>query len=189
MTQLAKNHGGSCANAYFFCSFTDLSSQDPLNLFGSLLAQLCSVHSSLWTDIDSPYREEMDEDPGSLSKLSLSEVEGMLDTICKKLPKVHFFLDALNETDESASILSTLWRLTKSNKNLQIMVSSTEDPSRASEPVPLPLFTVSMSSSLLATDIETYVEFWLGHYEGLRNLPSHLKDDIKAKLLSRADGM
>ena len=190
MIELAKSNGGSSANAYFFCSVTDLSSQDPLNLFGSLLVQLCNVDPSLWTDTDSRYREEMDEDPDSSSRLSLSEVEAMLDTTCKKLPKVHIFLDALNETGESASILSTLGRLIRGNENLRIIVSSTEDLSRSiTGPVLLPLFTVLMASSLLATDIETYVEFWLSHHEELRNLPSYLKDDIKAKLLLRADGM
>lgn len=50
------------------------------------------------------------------ARLSLSETESILGTACKKLPKVHVFLDALTESNQSASIVAISWNLVKENE-------------------------------------------------------------------------
>ena len=114
----------------------------------------------------------------------------MLGTACKKLPNVHVFLDNLTESNQSASIVATLWNLVKENERLRIMVSSTEELYMPFEqPAPSPLLAVYLASSLVDEDIRAYVEYCLEHNEGLRNLLIPLKDSIKDKLLSRSDGI
>ena len=161
-----------------------------MNVFGSLLAQLCNINTSLWVDVDARYREELNKGLISPARLNLSETESMLGTACKKLPNVHVFLDALNKSNESTSIVATLWNLVKENEKLRIMVSSTEELYMSFEqPAPSPLLAVYLASSLVDEDIRAYVEYSLEHNEGLRNLPIPLRDSIKHKLLSRSNGM
>lgn len=177
--------------AYFFCSFTDLSSQDPVNVFGSFVAQICHQHPSLWSKIDYRYQGEMKKGLGIPKILSLDELEITLKDICKASPATRLFLDAPNESKQSSLIISVLLRLALEIETVRIMVSSTEEVKSlqclpSSRPL---LFTVTMDPEITENDIENYVIHCLHKYERLRNLPSVLKDKIKSKLIRKADGM
>ena len=185
---LLHDEGGS-HTAYFFCSFTDQCSQDPVNLFGSLLVQLCNKDVRLWPEVDARYRKEVDRGLARPIALGLAEIESMLDNALKMLPNVYFFLDALNESKNVALILSTIWNLTKGNPQLQLMLSSTEQlcitPAQLTQQS---IHPVSMISRLVDEDIRIYVDFCLEKHERLCRLPLPLKQDIRSKLLRRADG-
>ena len=114
----------------------------------------------------------------------------MLAEALRKFPKVSIIVDALNESKQSALIFSTLWDLRQGHEGLRILFSSTEElllpaMQRASQL----LNTVSMTSALVDDDIRLYVESCLACNDRLRRLPSVLKDNIRSKLLARADGM
>ena len=175
---------------YFFCSFTNAASQDPVNLLGSLLVQLCNIDPTLWIGVDARYSKESSKSNGSCEPPSLGEATSMLADALRKFPKVYMIVDALNESKQSALMFSTLWDLRQGHEGLRILFSSTEElllpaMQRASRL----LNTVSMTSALVDDDIRLYVESCLACNERLRRLPGALKDNIRSKLLSRADGM
>ena len=184
-----KDEGGYAA-AYFFCSFTNFASQDPVKLIGSLLVQLCNDNPTLWTDIDARYRTEIAKRNAFCKSRSLGEVKGMLHNALGKLHNVYILVDALNESSQSVLMLSTLWDLVEQQKGVRLMFSSTEGfflpPTKQSSPL---LKTVPMTSLLVNDDIKVYVEFCLANNDRLSRLPSTLKDKIRSKLLSGADGM
>ena len=175
---------------YFFCSFTNAASQDPVNLIGSLLVQLCNIDATLWTTIDARYSKESTKSNSNREPLSLEEVTSMLGDALRKFQNVYIIVDALNESKQSASMFSTLWDLIQGHEGLRILFSSTEEllvP--ALQRTSGLLNTVSMTSALVDDDIRLYVESCLACNDRLRRLPTSLKDDIRSKLLSRADGM
>lgn len=176
--------------AHFYCSFTDLSSQEPINLFGSLLVQLCNSKPSVWTKIDTRYRDEESKAPSNPARLGLADVETMLDGVCKGLPAILLFVDAVNESKQSSLILSTLWSLANGNANLQVIISSAEELIIPLTQTKLPsMRTVFLTPENVSDDIREYIEYWLDQNERLCKLPSRLKDDIRSKLLSRSDGV
>lgn len=177
--------------AYFFCSFTDLSSQDPVNVFGWFVAQICNQNPSLWSTIDARYDGEMKKGLGTPKRLTLDELETLLKDICMTSPATRLFLDAPNESKQSSLMIYKLLRLALEIETVQIMISSTEE---VKSPKILPsgrplLFTVTMDSKITENDIENYVIHSLHKHERLRNLPSMLKQKIKSKLIRKADGM
>lgn len=177
--------------AYFFCSFTDLSSQDPVNVFGSFVAQICNQYPNLWSKIDARYHGEMKKGLGAPKRLALDEFETTLQDICKASPAPCIFLDAPNESKQSPLIIAMLLRLALEIDTLRIIVSSTEEvnsPQLLLSDRHL-LFTVTMDSKVTGNDTENYVIHCLHKHERLRNLPSILKEKIKSKLIRQADGM
>ena len=175
---------------YYFCSFTNAASQEPVNLIGSLLIQLCNIDATLWTGVDARYRKESTKSNSNHEPPRLEELTSMLRDTLRKFSKVYIIVDALNESKQSALMLSTLWDLTQGYQGLRILFSSTEEllvpgVQRASRL----LNTVSMTSALVDNDIRLYVESCLACNDRLRRLPSALKENIRSKLLSRADGM
>ena len=190
-TELQSDEGANVVT-YFFCSFTNAASQDPVNLIGSLLIQLCNIDATLWTGIDARYNKTSakSNSNSSCEPLSLGEVRSMLLDALEKFPKVHIIVDALNESKHSALMFSTLCDLTQGHEGLRILFSSTEELLVPTvERVSRLLNTVSMTSALVDDDIRLYVESCLSCNDRLRRLPISLKENIRSKLLSRADGM
>ena len=184
------SEGGHRATTYFFCSFTDLSSQDPVSLFGSILVQLCSLEPALWPAVDDHFSKEEGRSPSNPVQLSLAEVEILLEQACKALPEVLIFIDAVNESKHPTLILSTFWKLTRRVPGMRIVISSTEElfPSDFESPMPSVL-TITVTPDKVDEDIKDYIDSWLSHDRRLRSLPSRLKRDIRSKLLSESDGM
>ena len=188
-TELQGDEGAN-AVTYFFCSFTNAASQDPVNLIGSLLVQLCNIDATLWTAVDTRYSKESKKSNSNREPLSLGEVTSMLGDALRKFQNVYIIVDALNESKQSASMFSTLWDLIQGHEGLRILFSSTEEllvP--ALQRTSGLLNAVSMTSALVDDDIRLYVESCLACNDRLRRLPISLKDDIRSKLLCRADGM
>lgn len=173
---------------YYFCSFTDLSSQDPVNLLGSLISQLCDKEHSLWGLVEAAYREA--HKGTDLDRLTLSQAQSIFSQACNALPGLTVFLDAINESEQATTILSTIWRLIDENQNLRVIISSTEELfASAFQDTAASLFTVDMKPEEVAVDIKGYVESWLGKHEKLRSLPRRLKNEIRSRLLLSSEGM
>jgi hypothetical protein len=176
--------------AFFHCSFTDQLSQDPKNIFGSLIAQLCNAQPSLWSKIDQWHTIRKSKGHGSLRSLETAVLQQVLREICWSFPKIFLFIDAPNESSESALIVSTMWDLVREHHGMRIMISSTEEvvmaPLASDEEL---LSTVVMSSAETQQDISDYVDAKLKQDDRLRHLSSRLKDDIKSSLVNKSDGV
>lgn len=166
-----------------------MSSQDPVNLFGSLVVQLCTLYPRFWAKIEDRYHEEVDKGVRHLHRLRLDDLEKILVSILTSLPKVLIFVDALNESKQSAVSLAFLRGLITEVDSLQIMLSSTEELALPSEYVGSMVSPVSMEPKDVKNDIADYVESWLESNERLKYLDADLKASIRSRLFRRSDGM
>ncbi|KAI9849685.1 MAG: hypothetical protein M1837_002811 [Sclerophora amabilis] len=178
------------ASAYFYCSFTDMASQDPANIFGSFIVQMCELRPENWSELDARYRDKNSRGNGVPKRLGLLELQAILKRLCRSFSQTYLFLDAPNESKEPSDIMSPLLGMVSESEGLRLMVSSTEELDFQTTKQGLsPPFLVHMSTEQINSDVSNYIEVWLREHERLRNLPAALKRDIKSVLIGKADGM
>jgi hypothetical protein len=168
--------------AYFYCSFTDLSSQKLQNILGSMITQICRLYPELWHIVDPKYREA--RKGMALKRLSVEELQAILKEVCSHCEITYLFLDAPNETDDASEILLGLWDIL-SNK-VKLLLFSTESL-HFSFPGPS-VVVMPMNVNMVGDDIETYIDTRLSQNRRLQGLSLSLKFDIKSELLHKADG-
>ncbi len=86
--------------AYFCCTFNDAASQEPLNILGSIIAQLARKQPSLLYDLESI--------EAKFANLTLGDLEGLLKSYLAYFNRVYIFIDAVNESGSSKDIISSL---------------------------------------------------------------------------------
>jgi hypothetical protein len=176
--------------ASFYCSFTDQLSQDPKNVLGSLIAQICKARPSLWFEIEDRHQTPSSTNQGSAKARDLHTLQEILRDICGSFQTIFLFVDAPNESSESTLLVSTLWDLVREHSGIRLMMSSTEEVVVSPWDLDDDLIsTVTMGSKETKQDIHDYVDTKLKQDLRLHHLPSKLKEDIKDSLLNKSDGM
>ena len=183
------------AVAYFFCSFSEQQSQDPGNVLGSLVVQLCGEDPSFWRSIDERYHCQENRGRGHDERLKVEELEEMLISVLAEIGPSFIFVDAVNESKDPNGILSTLSKLTKQSTSTHILLSSTEETAIHVADAAIP----SADSSLIgfvpiqkeanSRDIRTYIDAELSKRDNLRRLPDSLKEEIARTLQKKARGV
>ncbi|MCJ1403055.1 hypothetical protein MMC11_006278 [Xylographa trunciseda] len=172
---------------YFFCSFTDQQSQDPQNIFGSVLAQLYDAHPQLRKDIDERYYNEVEQSHQQEKKLAMNDIEDLIVYFSKQLSGIFLFLDAINETKQPSKICQSLINIVTRGARVRIMMSSTEELGAV---LNSPLISIiQMKSEDIDGDIKDYIKVSLQLSEDLSELPAAIKHDIQAVLERKACGM
>ena len=172
--------------AYFFCSFTDQQTQDPQNVLGSILVQLCDANPTFWKDVEERYRMRKPRSQHQPQRLEVYELESLILQCSEHFPTTFLFVDALNESRQSSRILQLLVQMIQKCNSIRIMISSTEELSAGLGPIPATI--VTMKQEILAGDIARYIDIHLQSNE-LRNLPAVLRESIRSTLQMRAQGM
>jgi hypothetical protein len=175
---------------HFYCSFQDPESQDPSNVFGSFLSQLCHLKTEHWPEIKSLYRKETDRNVSSLKRLGLRELEVVLERVLPSFSEIFVFLDAPNESPSCSLIISTLTRLAQTSQNMKIFIASTPEIEIAESIADFPgALTVSITPEMVSSDIRTVVDAQIEKLPKLRSLSSSLKGTIRETLVNEANGM
>lgn len=179
------------ALAYFYCSVNDPSSQDPANIVGCFVRQICESRPDLWQYVEPLYMHASRESASAPKKLQLRQLEHLLVMLCGLIKdKVFLFLDAPNESDSSGTILDVVCKiLADCRHTVRLMVACTEDcvlPSTVIQPEEGRI--VNMVPSQIQEDIRAYVRALLDTNERLSVLPKQLKNVIESELLNNADG-
>jgi len=172
--------------AYFYCAFGNTSSQDPVNIFGSLIAQLSFMMPSMLDSI----RPIFDEIRGQAHRHPI-ELPLLEESIIKHSSgerRVLILIDAINESAHMTKIISSLLRLAEQLKNLRILVTSTADAASLREICPTRAKIVDMNPDIVQYDIETFVDQRLEKDGTLSNVSGNLKSDIRRALLKDAVG-
>lgn len=176
--------------AYFFCSFTDQQSQDPENVLGAILAQMCDANPTLWTKVEEHYRSEKPQFQLQPQRLQIEKLESLIVECSEHFSKNFLFVDALNESKSSSRIVQVLSQMISKTTSIHIMISSTEELGAGLGLIPATI--VTMDEKELATDIGYYIDTQLQHHNDLHddlcNLPTTLKRNIRSTLQGRAQG-
>lgn len=177
--------------AYFYCSFTDTKKQNPLNLIGSLVAQIV---------------KNLPRIPNTLLKLhdqhrkegfSMDDMKKEFQSILKLSGQTFVVIDALDECpkgdiDKSRSkVLALLiellgWAL----PNLHILVTSRREPDIDKALTSLEnLSSISIQTHQVQPDIHKYIKSQLANDPEVKNYPSLIKEEIENTLAEQAHGM
>jgi hypothetical protein len=172
--------------AYFYCSFNDSASQDPLNVLGSFAAQLYEAKPELW----SYFNIQFQRTKKIPKRLDLYELEVSLARQFQSFLRIFLFLDAPNESVHASTMLSSLRKLIKNHQNVHLFVSSTPYNSLAQMICDFPrCVKVTTEPEIIRSDISNLVGANLRENPKLRALSTKLKDDIRMALIRDSDGM
>lgn len=176
--------------AYFFCSFTDQQSQDPENILGAILAQMCEANPTFWTKVEEHYHSEKPQSQHEPQMLQVDKLASLILECSKHYSKTFLFVDALSESKSSSRIVQVLLQMISRTTSIHIMISSTEELGAGLGPIPATI--VTMDEQELASDIGYYIDTQLQHHDDLqddlRNLPATVKGNIRSTLQERARG-
>ncbi|KAI9725346.1 MAG: hypothetical protein M1828_003196 [Chrysothrix sp. TS-e1954] len=175
--------------AFFYCSVGVRASGNPINVFGSLLEQLCDFYPQWWPSVEAMYSKATNSGRRSAQRAEISDLIDLTKRIAKtQKSSVYLILDAANESHDCNEMLRLLFSLLE-NESVRVLVSSTEDlylPAVLSENV-APV-VVDMTLSYVQEDIVAYVDACLHDQERLRLLPLRIREDIKQEIVNRSDG-
>ncbi|KAJ5826063.1 hypothetical protein N7474_003201 [Penicillium riverlandense] len=168
--------------AYFYCTFGDTASQDPVNILGSFVAQLSesvpSILDSIWPLYEENAKNQSHRHPVDLSTLE----DAIVKATFGKRPIV-LLIDAINESSHMEYIKRSLLKLSSQSSNIRILVTGTAEVISERH-----ASIVYMNASIIRNDIDTFVHYRLEHDDMLRNLSAKLKDEIWRTLVKGADG-
>ena len=177
------------AVAHFYCSYRNIKSCDPRNVFGSYIAQLCQVKQEFWSQVELLYHQTS-EDIETHGDLPTSQLESILRDIIRSCSCVYLFLNDPGESREGLTIIGILEKLVRDCPNLKLFVASVPDHDifEAIEKFPGKLY-LSLTPNLIEPDIRHYIQTKLESLPKLRLLDNDLKAFIQDRLISDANGM
>lgn len=174
------------ACAYFYCDFRKKASRDPINVVGSLVAQLC-VQTGWFTDeLQSAF--DTINPAGQRSKPTLDILCEAIELLADRHDVV-LLIDALDECDSRSHITKLISRLYASKSGPEILVTS-RDELDLRESLQLGGH-VRLEEHLqqMDADIRLYTEARLESDTKLSKLPAAAKDMIKQSMGEKSSGM
>ncbi|OOQ85019.1 hypothetical protein PEBR_31019 [Penicillium brasilianum] len=168
--------------AYFYCTISNTASQAPVNVLGSLVAQLARSNPAILGNIRSLY----DKIPKSQTHRLPVDISALEDAIIKHstgMSRFVILVDALNESSETDRIEDSLLKLARLSPNIRILVTTTSTRASSKE-----ANFLNIRAGTMKEDIETFIQYRLEHDNALRNLTPKLQAEISETLLKDADG-
>jgi hypothetical protein len=148
--------------AYFYCSYNDLSSQEPRSILCSLICQLCRSQPTTQDLIVRAYDEEKSRN-GAARPPEVPMLVDLMVRILQTVPaNVIILVDGTNECSKTLTvIIGALFQVLTNSTQVKLMLSSTENVAsfiqeRISENN-LTAETVWMDLSKISGDIDRYI--------------------------------
>jgi hypothetical protein len=174
--------------AYFYCDFRNPDTRDPLNLAGSLLAQICfkqkSCPASLETAFDSC---QMSGSPYG-RRTNLATITDMILEVASQ-HRVTIFVDGLDECEGREDILDLFRQLGTQGTLLNILVSSRDEADIREALSEFPRMRLETASACLDRDIDSYINHRLAHDRDFKWLKPYFQQIISQRLSTQAKGM
>ncbi len=169
--EFAAQHDGVCV-AYFYCSFSDTSSQECQFVLGSWLAQVSLQDTDVLRDFAMPSK---DVGPAVL-------IERITEALLRAQGTVLLILDALKESSEAKTLLQSVSSLTSGAADIRCLVSTTP----MSHSITIDHELIEISKDLVSQDIEAYIKAKHNRHAVLRAVP---EQEFLDALAPHADGM
>ena len=171
------------AVAYFYCSFDEVASQDPVNMVGSFLSQISTVCPNILEGLDVNFARK--------ERPAIKELEQHLtNQTARSSLKTLLFVDAVNECKKIEPMINTLLRFAHSGSDIRVLFTSTEEDPLLTELTRLkPPKAMSLRMSALSADIDLFIDAKLKEKKNLQGLPLEKIEEIKFVLSSKAGGM
>ena len=180
--QTMERNNPRIAVAYFYCSFDEVASQDPVNMVGSFLSQVSTICPKILEGLDVSFARKQ--------RPAIKELEQHLtNQTANSSLKTLLFVDAVNECKKIEPMINTLLRLAQSGSDIRILFTSTEEDPLVTELTGLkPPKATSLRMSALSADIDLFIDAKLKEKKNLQGLPLEKLEEIKLVLSSKAGG-
>lgn len=170
--------------AYFYCSFDDRESQQPLNILGSILHQLSEQHPEALEGIDQLRKSGEVLGENSILKLTSQYVSNF--------DKFYISVDAINESFSCIEVFEMLLQLVTENSNVRLFVTAISSCSHWLEDLqleePPEMIEVDMGTEDVDRDIDFYITTRISGERLLRRLSNETKLELREKVLGNAKG-
>ena len=181
--QTMGRYNSQTAVAYFYCSFDEVASQDPVNMIGSFLSQVSTICPNILEGLDVNFARK--------ERPAVKDLEQQLtNQTARSSLKTLLFVDAVNECKQVDPMIKTLLRLAQSRSDIRVLFTSTEEDPLMTDLTRLkPPQATSLRMSALSADIDLFIDAKLKEKKNLQRLPLEKIEEIKLVLSSRAGGM
>jgi hypothetical protein len=173
--------------AYFYCSFDDLASQDPLNILGSLVAQISPQVPKILEYLAPKFRAAVETNQPR--EFVLQDLETSFAQHTAAFSRMFLLVDAVNESERSTEIVELLFRVAEQCKNARVLITSTWDLGRKMLKTPQKILEIEMCTRDIREDICLYIDSTLTEDSNLGGYSEELKQNIREAVLGRAAGM
>lgn len=169
--------------AYFYCSFDEIASQDPVNMLGSFISQVSSLCPNILEGLDAGFaRRERPAVKDLERSLTYQTAHSSLKTL--------LFVDAVNECKKPEPMIDSLLRLAKSTSDVRVLFTGTnEDPLIEDLTLLEPPKATSVRMSALRADIDMFIDAKIKEKKNLQRLPPEMREEVKDVLSRKSDGM
>ena len=170
------------AVAYFYCSFDEAASQDPVHVVGSFISQVSAVCPNMLEGLEVGLAKK--------ERPTLQDLEQRLVyQAARETLKVLLFVDAVNECKKAEPMIDSLLRLAESVEIRVLFTSTEEDPLVTDLTNHKPAKATAVRMSALSEDIDLFIEAKIKEKKNLQRLPPEVRQEIRAVLSRKADGM
>jgi hypothetical protein len=174
--------------AYFYCDFRSPETRDPLNIAGSLLAQICFQLSSFPESLDAAFeRCNVSGSPHGRRTTFDTITEIIIEVASKH--RVTILVDGLDECEKRQDILGFLRQLGQKATFAKILVSSRDETNIRQVLSHFPRMRLEASSACLDRDIDHYINYRLSHDRDFKWLKHSFQQTIRERLSTQAKGM
>lgn len=171
--------------AYFYCSFKEAHTQEPVRILGSIAAQFAKHEPSLLEMFRPIY--ESSRGLSHQPPIDLAEMERLLCQHISSLKTAYILVDAVNESQCMVDIIDLLCRMMCRCENLQVLLSTTVAPPPY-EYRPSLIKLILLQPSDNQKDIDALVDHTIQSHRSFARLETQLKLDTREALVSGANG-
>lgn len=173
--------------SFFYCDFQEQESRDPLNVLGSLAAQLCSQLGSCPQQLQHAF-ESSDSRNGACKRPTLYLLKEAFLNMSSLRPIV-LLVDAVDECKDSDTLIDFLVSLVGTSGRIRIFVTSRHNLELCDNFESFTHITMESCADQVNSDIGHYVDRRLQSDQQLQRQKSALKGEIKESLMARSSGM
>ncbi|KAJ4051592.1 hypothetical protein NW758_003932 [Fusarium oxysporum] len=176
--------------AYFYCDFRSPETRNPLNLVGSLIAQICTQLGRFPKDLEEVFERNTSTQSPYVRQTDLRTLSEILMLLTSK-HHVIILVDALDECESRRGILELFRLLGTQGHHLNILLSSRDEADIRHVLSDFPRIRLESVSNCLNSDIDRYINYRLDHDPGFRmlKLKPSFRETILQSLRVQANGM
>ncbi|KAF5597611.1 ankyrin repeat-containing protein [Fusarium subglutinans] len=183
--KLVQQEDPNIGQAYFYCSFDDRESQQPLNILGSILYQLSEHHPEALTSIDKLRKS------GDI--LGESVLMRLISEHMSSFERFYISVDAINESLRCMEVFEMLLHLIAVNPNVRLFITAISSCSHWLDDLQLEeppnMIEVDMGTGDADKDIGFYIMTRISEERLLKRLSNETKLQLREKVFGSANGM
>jgi hypothetical protein len=171
--------------AYFYCDFTKPDFEDPVNIVGSLVGQICSQLGYFPEKLEVAFAHC--GSGGQKRRATLAMLMEILVALAAEI-KVILLVDALDECDKRGDFLAAIARL-KGSDGIKVIITSRGEPEIQQALHFFKELRIENNLQAVDQDIRNYINHRLESDRKLFWLNPGIKSDIIASLNEKSQGM